>query len=336
MTSATTIPVIDISPFRTGDSKGSEEVVAAVRSACEDTGFFMVSGHGVPETLIEEVYGAGIGFFDLPDEQKNLVAKPSPQVNRGHTAFKSKTVGKGIDSDLKPSLQEGYAMGMMNVPDDPYFHNAMAGTNFAPNIWPAQPPTFEPAMRRYYAAMERLSDTIMHVFAKALDLPEDFFSSKMDRHISTLRLVYYPALRQAPEKGEERAGAHTDTGTLTILRIDDSPEGLQVKTRSGEWVDVKRVPGVFIINIGDMMMRWTNDRWVSTLHRVANPSVASAKPAARQSIVYFNQPNYDAEIACISTCCGPDNPPRYPTITSGEHRLKRYAQTYGFDLAKAG
>jgi isopenicillin N synthase-like dioxygenase len=119
------------------------------------------------------------------------------------------------------------------------------------------------------------------------------------------------------------------------LRIDDAPGGLQVRNRSGEWLDVKRVPGAFIINIGDMMMRWTNDRWISTVHRVVNPPTKDSGSSRRLSIVYFSQPNYDTMVECISTCCSSANPPRYAPITSGGHRLERYAQTYGFELSKS-
>jgi isopenicillin N synthase-like dioxygenase len=329
-----TIPVIDISLFRTGDAKGAAEVVAAIKTACEDIGFFMITGHGVDETLIDSVYRDGTAFFELPEDQKMLVKKPSPQVNRGYLAFKSKTVGRERNAEMKPSLQEGYAMGMMDVPDDDYFHSQEAGTNFAPNIWTRSPETFETTMRQYYAAMENLSATIMRIFAAALNVSETFFAAKLDKHISTLRLVYYPALDHEPDEGAERAGAHTDTGTLTILRIDDAPRGLQVQTRAGEWLDVHRIPGTFVINIGDMMMRWTNDVWISTLHRVCNPPVVNGRTLPRLSIVYFNQPNYDASIECIPSCCGPDNPAKYPPITSGQHRLNRYATTYGFEMTK--
>jgi isopenicillin N synthase-like dioxygenase len=335
MTMAVTVPLIDLEQVGTPSDRGYVELVAKVREACADTGFLMVRGHGVPLDLIERVRRASDSFFDLPDSRKLRFEKPSPQVNRGFSAMRSRTVGRDRDPTLRASLQEGFAIGMPDVPNDPYFRGEAAGANFAPNIWPDAPDDFEAVMREYYSQMERLSGLIMRLFARALTLPEDYFADKMDRHISTLRLVHYPALDAPPAPGEERAGAHTDTGTLTILHIDDTPRALQVKTRSGEWIDVTAVSGAFVINIGDMMMRWTNDKWQSTLHRVANPPASDGTSPRRLSIVYFSQPNYDARIECLPGCSGPNDPPRYEPITSGEHRLRRYAKTYGFELPGA-
>ena len=185
-------------------------------------------------------------------------------------------------------------------------------------------------MRAYYRAMEGLSRILTGIFAEALALPPDFFAQRMNRHISTLRLVNYPALESEPEPGAIRSGEHSDTGVLTILLIDDIP-GLQVKTRAGEWVDIRRCAGAFIVNIGDMMMQWTNDRWVSTRHRVVNPPSGAGGAMRRLSMPYFSQPNYDALINCIETCTGPGNPPKYPPVTSGDHRLRRHEAIYGFD-----
>jgi isopenicillin N synthase-like dioxygenase len=286
--------------------------------------------HGIDSGLIERAYAAAGAFFDLSEDEKMLALKPAVHINRGYSPFRSRTVGAEIDKSLKPSLQEGFAIGQPNVPDDPYFLGPQALNNFAPNIWPARPTGFEEAMRAYYSAMEGLSQTLTGIFAKALDLSADFFVQRMDRHISTLRLVNYPALDAEPEPGAIRSGEHSDTGVLTILLIDDIP-GLQVKTREGVWIDVHRCPGAFIVNIGDMMMQWTNDRWVSTRHRVVNPPKGAGGAARRLSMPYFSQPNYDALIQCIETCTGPGNPPKYPPVTSGDHRLRRHEAIYGFD-----
>jgi isopenicillin N synthase-like dioxygenase len=325
------IPVIDFSGFAGGDETARRRIATAIDAAFSRIGFIVLTGHGIAPATIEAAYAAGKGFFALPLAEKERALKPSARVNRGYSGFRSRTVGKQFDREARPSLQEGFAMGMMDVPDDPYFTCDQAGTNFAPNIWPAQPAGFQPAMRAYYAAVEDLAARLMRAFATGLGIAEDFFADKMDRHISTLRLVRYPVLEAAPEPGSVRAGAHTDTGTLTILRIDEALGGLQVQRRDGRWVDVQAVPDSFVINVGDMMMRWTNDRWTSTVHRVVNPPVGEAQ-ADRLSIVFFNQPNYDAVVACIETCQSADNPPRHPPVTSGEHRLKRYAETYGFAL----
>ena len=213
---------------------------------------------------------ASLTFFDRPDAEKSGSRSTKPGA-RGYNAMRGRTVGKSHDSTYLASLQESYAVGRTSVPDDPYFFTKEAGHSFADNIWPDLPSDFEPAMTEYYNAMERTYRTIMRLFAVALDLPETYFDNTIDKHGSLLRLTHYPSLDSEPLPGEYRSGAHTDGGTLTILHIDDTPNSLQVKLRSGEWINVNRIPGAFVINIGDMMMRWTNDKWVSNWHRVVNP-----------------------------------------------------------------
>jgi isopenicillin N synthase-like dioxygenase len=169
----------------------------------------------------------------------------------------------------------------------------------------------------------------MRIFALALDLPERFFADKTDRHISGLRVVHYPDQPSLPLAGQSRAGAHTDYGAVTILRSDDAPGGLEVLSRRGQWAAVAPAPGAFVLNIGDLMMRWTNDRWVSTLHRVANPPPESGACSRRLSLVFFHQPNYDAVIECLPTCTSAANPPRYAPVTSGQHRLAKFLKGVG-------
>jgi isopenicillin N synthase-like dioxygenase len=320
--------------MKTESLKEMDRIASLVGKACTEIGFFVVTGHGIEADLISNAYGAAAAFFGLPEDEKLQSLKPAVNINRGYSPFQSRTVGAEIDKSLKPSLQEGFAIGQPNVPDDPYYLGPQALNNFAPDIWPDRPDRFEDSMRAYYRAMEELSGMLTRIFARALELPDDFFIHRMDRHISTLRLVNYPALDTEPEPGAIRSGEHSDTGVLTILLIDDIP-GLQVKTRAGEWVGVGYCPGAFIVNIGDMMMQWTNDRWISTRHRVVNPPKGAGGTARRLSMPYFSQPNYDALIDCIETCTGPDNPPKYPPGTSGEHRLRRHEAIYGFDAGKA-
>ena len=329
-----TVPVIDLAPLRTGSQEVKDPIAEQVGRACEEIGFFMVIGHGIDNNVIERAYASATAFFDLPLDEKLQSLKPAVHINRGYSPFRSRTVGAEIDKTLTPSLQEGFAIGQPDVPDDPYYHAPQALNNFAPDIWPPHPANFEPALRDYYQAMEDLSDTLTEIFARSLSLPSDFFVPRMNRHISTLRLVNYPALDAEPEPGAIRSGEHSDTGVLTILLIDDIP-GLQVKNRQGEWIDLKHQADAFIVNIGDMMMQWTNDRWVSTRHRVINPPKGAGGAARRLSMPYFSQPNYDALIECIETCTGLNNPPKYPPVTSGDHRLRRHEAIYGFKADKA-
>jgi isopenicillin N synthase-like dioxygenase len=176
--------------------------------------------------------------------------------------------------------------------------------------------------------MEVLAARLMRIFAMALDLDEDFFRDKTDRHISGIRANHYPEQIEPPRPGQIRAGAHTDYGAVTVL-LPDAVPGLQVLSRQGEWVDVTAPAGAFVCNIGDLMQRWTNDRWISTMHRVVNPPREVAAGNRRLSIPFFHQPNYDAPIECLPSCCGPDNPPRYRPVTSGQHRLTKFLRGVG-------
>jgi isopenicillin N synthase-like dioxygenase len=213
-------------------------------------------------------------------------------------------------------------MGAFGLPEDDY-HRSRAQGWFAANVWPKGLPGFQPALQDYYRAMESLAADLMRLFALALELPADAFARSIDRHISSLCLNHYPALDSAPQPGQLRAGEHTDYGSLTIVAPTDAPGRLQVLTREDGWVEVDPPPGHFVVNIGDLMAQWTNDRWVSTLHRVGLPEAGAGAQARRLSLVFFHQPNDDALIECIPTCLAPGEAARYQPVTSGEHlRLK--------------
>ena len=171
--------------------------------------------------------------------------------------------------------------------------------------------------------MGDLAATLMRLFALGLGLPEHHFEASIGRHISRLRVRNYPAPAVPPQPGQIRAGAHSDYGSLTILATEDKPGGLQVCNAAGQWVDVPIVPGCFIINIGDLMARWTNDSWVSTLHRVVNPPVEQAAGSRRQSLVFFHNPDYDAVIENLVA----GQPARYAPTTSGEHLRQMFMAT---------
>ena len=180
--------------------------------------------------------------------------------------------------------------------------------------------------------MSGLIVVLMRLAALALDVDEGFFDDKVDRSIGTMRLNYYPAQSAAPKPGQLRAGAHTDYGGFTILSGEDVPGGLQVRTRGGDWIDVPTAPARFVVNIGDLLMRWTNDRWLSNLHRVVNPPAGAGPTGARLSIAFFNHPNYDTLIECLPT----QGPARHPPVRSGEYRDLKYAKTLLAGARSAG
>jgi isopenicillin N synthase-like dioxygenase len=318
MNTARTIPLIDIAPYG-DDGAGKAAVARAVADACEQVGFLAITGHGIEQALLDRAFAVSREFFDLPVEQK-LLSRPRGEVApRGYAAMESKGLAATLGEVAPKDLREQFMLGTLapmpaSVADLP----GAAGC-YAPNIWPERPGEYRAIFTALYHALEELADRLMRIFALGLKLPEDYFADKIDHHFSVLGSNHYPALDRPPLPGQLRTGAHTDFGSLTILCPTAGPGGLQVRAADDEWIDVQPLPGALIINIGDMMARWTNDRWRSTLHRVANPPDAVAAMSRRQSIAFFCHPNYDAEISCLASCTDPDRPPRYPAILAGEH-----------------
>ncbi|MGH3237952.1 MAG: isopenicillin N synthase family dioxygenase, partial [Streptosporangiaceae bacterium] len=200
---------------------------------------------------------------------------------------------------------------------------------YSPNLWPEALPELEAAWTAYYDAMRELSNCLMSLFARGLGLPPGFFAGKTGQGPNALRAINYPARDVAPLPGQLRAGAHTDYGTLTILR-QDAVGGLEVLEPSGNWADVESVPGAFVINIGDLTARWTNDRWRSTLHRVVDPPDPPAATARRQSMPYFQNANWSAEISCLPTCLEPGEKPRYEPVLAGPHLMGKFRKSVTF------
>ena len=321
----TQVPVIDVAALA-GDERARRAVAREIGRACEDIGFFTVVGHGVDETLVRRMYDVSRAFFDLPLAEKQRVRRPKPEQSRGYIGLGEENLAYSVGRDTT-DLKEFFAIGPVDVPAAPYYTAPAAYPSFAPNVWPERPAALRGIYTDYYRAMERLAARLMRAFALALDLREDVFADTTDRHISGIRVINYPDQPEAPAAGQLRAGAHSDYGALTILKAENVPGGLEVLNRAGEWVAVVPVADSFVINLGDLMMHWTNDRWISTLHRVANPPRDAALGSRRQSIVFFYQPNYDALIECLPGCSSAAHPPKYAPVTSGEHRLRKFLKT---------
>jgi len=322
------VPVIDIGAYWKAGGAGKRDTAAAVDRACRDIGFLVISGHDIATELVEETYAASRKFFDLPLEEKSRVLQPAPHISRGYTPLGSEAVARSRDASATASdINETLIIGPIDPVDPAYASAPAAGAHFAANLWPEEPPELRPALSRYYRAMSDLAQTLMRIFALGLGLSESFFDDKIDRSISRLRIRNYPAQTTRPLPGQLRAGAHSDYGSLTILAAEDKPGGLQVCNAAGDWVDVPIIPGCFIVNIGDLMARWTNDAWVSTLHRVVNPPEEAGAESRRMSLVFFHNPNYDAPVACIPTCLKPGESPKYDPTTSGEHLRRLFLAT---------
>jgi isopenicillin N synthase-like dioxygenase len=223
-----------------------------------------------------------------------------------------------LNEESPPDFKESFSIGPVDPPDDAYHRAAGPGKFFAPNLWPEAVPGMRPVWEAYYRQMERVATTLMRIFAAGLGMDKHYFDDKVDRHITNFSVLHYPEQAKPPLPGQLRAGAHTDYGSLTILKPDNAPGGLQVH-KDGNWIDVPTLPGTFVVNLGDLMAEWTNDRWVSTLHRVVNPPRDKAVGSRRLSMAFFHQPNYDAVIECLPTCSDTGRPPRYGKTTSGDH-----------------
>ena len=322
------VPVLDIAAFRGGDATAKQHLAAEVGRAINDIGFLVITGHGIDPDLIARVQAVSKVFFDLPISEKNAVLRPAPDVTRGYIPLEAESVGRSQGLDVPCDLNESLMIGPVDVPPgDPYFHGPQAGKHFYPNLWPTAPDELKPLYEAYFRSMGRLAEDLMALFALALGLPEDFFADKIDRHISRLRVRNYPAPLEAPKPGQLRAGAHCDYGSLTILRAEDKPGGLQVMNKAGRWVDVPIAPDSYIINIGELMARWTNGRWAANLHRVVNPPADQAVGSRRLSLVLFHNPNYDASVSALPGTVADGETPSFPPTTSGEHLRAQFVKT---------
>lgn len=291
----------------------------AIDAALTEIGFFVLADHGVPPEVLADAEREALGFFDLPASAKLACAGEGPGSPRGYIPFGKENLAATTGARVPADLRDGFSLGPLAVRQSRAVLAGIAPT-YHPNRWPDAPAGFRPAIERYYRAMEQTTERLMRAFAAALDLPGDFFTGRFHDHNSTLRLNHYPPLDRPALPGQLRAGAHTDYGALTILWGQDRPGGLQLRRRDGTWLDVAAPPGCFVINVGDLMMTWSNDRWVSTPHRVAVPPLESGPASRRLSMTYFCNPDDELEIACLPGCCDAAHPAKYPPMRAGAHR----------------
>jgi len=320
------IQAIDLRHFIDGtDPQG---VARQVARACQEIGFVIVSGHALPDDLLQAAFARSRAFFDLPQETKALFTPAGKAQQRGYHGLATRNLARTAGQEAPPDLRETIFLGPIDDNRAHFADCAEAQPAYVANILPTIPTGTDATLTALYRAFERFTSEMFRVFAHALALREDFFVDKMDRHFSIMACHYYPPLRESPQPGQLRAGAHTDFGAMTILAMTDALGGLQARTLDGTWTPVTAQPGELVINIGDLMARWTNDRWRSTLHRVVNPLGLSMANSERQSIGFFVHPNYDAPIECIGSCLAPGETPRYPPITAGRHIKLKIDQSH--------
>ena len=304
-----TLPILDLSSWREGDRASLAGIGAEVGAACRDVGFFYVVNHGVDRELIERAFAQSHRFFALPLAERQALAIETIGGNRGYSGM----LHEALDPGRGPDMKEAFNVGLEIAPDDPDLLSKQLFRSL--NAWPSLP-NFRETLLAYYDACAALGARLHRAFACDLGLKPDFFDDKFDRPMGTLRLLHYPA---PPQGSEPRTGAgvHTDYGNLTLLATDDVG-GLEVRARNGEWIEAPVVPGAFIVNIGDCLMRWTNDIYVSTPHRVVNRSARE-----RYSIAFFYDPNPDATVETIPSCVRQGERVRYPPILAADYLKQR-------------
>jgi isopenicillin N synthase-like dioxygenase len=308
------IPIIDVSGLRSPEESARHATADALGRACREVGFFYVINHGIPDRVRAGVFDAAKQLFALPAAAKDAVSIKLSPGNRGYVGFGTERLDETKAADQK----EAFNVGLELPPDDP---EVLAGAPFrGRNLWPDLPGWRE-AVLAYFAACDDLLKVIHRGFGIDLRVGERFFDDKLHRSGSFLRLLHYPAAPEAAGSGALGAGRHTDYSNLTILATD-GVAGLQVRRRDGTWLDAPHVEGAFVCNIADCLMRWTNDVYVSTPHRVLAPAVE------RYSVAFFGAANPKALVETLPTCLAPGEAPRYPAITSGDYLAQRLKATY--------
>lgn len=301
------VPILDFARFSDGDSDGFVSDLGAV---CRDTGFFVLANHGVDGALVDNTFEAAHRFFALPQTQKDALSISLSPHNRGYATIGSESLDeKSGVADKK----EAFNIGLDLAADDP---RVLAREPFrGVNVWPEMD-RFKETTLDYFEAVWALGRKVHEAIALSLDLPHSYFEAHLNAPMATLRMLRYPPASGA--ENEIGAGAHTDYGSITLLKTD-GVSGLQVKPRGQDWIDVPHIKGAFIVNIGDCLMRWTNDVYVSTPHRVLPPA------KERYSIAFFLDPNPDSVIEKLYTI---DGPAKYEPVTGADYLMQRLTATY--------
>lgn len=310
--SAAAIPVIDLAALFT-DRAGLEKVAADMLSASESIGFFYVRNHGVPQGLIDRMVAEAFAFFRRPAQDKRSVL-----VSAQHRGFIPIGEAK-MYASARPDLKESFIWGLDVPPEDP---EVVSGRSLlAPNRWPQFQPGLRIACNAYFEACHGVAWRMMQAFAVALGIEEDYFVRCIAKPVSRGAAVYYPS--QPPEMGQEQFGVapHTDYGCLTFV-YQANVGGLEVYGRSREWVLAHRIEGSFVVNVGDLLARWTNDRFRSTPHRVVNRSGEE-----RLSLALFVDPDNDT---LIEPVCRPGEQPLYPPVRCGDYIRGRYDKSFAY------
>ncbi|WP_420446591.1 isopenicillin N synthase family dioxygenase [Candidatus Poriferisodalis sp.] len=307
-TGGTAIPVIDISGAASLDA-ASEQIDAA----CRGIGFFAVTGHRVAGELLEGVLTVTREFFAQPLAHKNSLAIESSDHHRGYAGVEGELLEPGLRADYKETMDFGPEIPLGDPRRSP-----LEG----PNQWPDLP-GFRAAVEAYQEAVLDAAKRLLRLIAQALELEPSFFDERFGRPLVGTRLIRYPTVSE-PLPDQLGCGAHSDYGCITLLLTDGAP-GLQLADIDRRWHDVVAPADSFIINLGDMLARWTNDRYRATVHRVQSPRTAD-----RYSVPTFVNPSYDTVVECLPGCLGEGEQPKYPPTTSGAYLQSRFDETFAY------
>ena len=311
------IPVIDFHPFLHGDDSQRRQVAQQVGAACRNAGFFYLANHGIEPQLFNRVYDQARRFFALSHDEKMKIYIGTNDRNRGYSPLLEEKLSK--KGDLKESLD--FALEL--PADDLDVQNG--ARLYGPNLWPEGLPGFrETIYDDYYGRVLELGRHVFQAFALALDLAPDAFADKIRKPMCNLRVLHYPPQEGLIDPDMLGCGAHTDYECFTLLAQSDAG-GLQVQNADGEWIEAPPIPGTFVVNIADMMARWTNDVFASTPHRVINRSGRE-----RWSLPFFFGADYYAQIECLETCQSAEHPPKYEPVLAGEYLMSCYDRTFVF------
>jgi isopenicillin N synthase-like dioxygenase len=309
------IPIVDVAPLLAGTAQGERAVAQQIGAACRGIGFFYITGHGVTPETLKAVFDKAAVFFQSSTPFKTHSAFVGAGGNRGYI----KLGGEALDPSKPADVKEAFNIGLELAPDDP---DLLARKPFrALNLWP-KVPGFRDTMLAYFTQMLELGRVLHRAFALDLGTDPSYFDDKFKKPMATLRLLHYPPTDKPLDEGQLGAGEHTDYGNVTLLATDSSG-GLMVRDRSGHWLDAPVIPGAYVCNIGDCLMRWTNDIYVSTPHKVVNPPGRD-----RYSIAFFLDPDPDAVVACLPTCADATRPAKYVPVSGADFLKSRLEPTY--------
>lgn len=294
------IPIIDFTGLTAGDLALRKATATSIREAFEDFGFIYLNNHSVPQSVIDELFARSTAFFDLPQATKAVAG--------GYRGAGLSGLDPTKPTDVKERFRAPYDS---NLPD---------------GYWPERQPKFREAISVFHEAGLLVLRQVMRGVALSLGLAEEYFDAAHEPHSGAVMLLHYPPITESLLPGQLRSGAHTDFGTMTLLFHHGSAEGLEIQRPDGTWLHAPSIPGAAIVNVGDLLTRWTNGQLRSVLHRVVSPQGEGAQ-RPRYSATLFYEPRHEVVISCLEPCQSATKPPLYPPITAGERLAERRRET---------